>query len=60
MPIRDDDTRVDLICGRDPDGRPRGWYRISVRADALRPLGLHPDQPLSRRIGSFPRRYPWW
>jgi hypothetical protein len=39
----DDQVRVDLACGRDEDGRARGWVTVSVRAEALRRLGLHPD-----------------
>ncbi|ANZ40666.1 hypothetical protein BBK82_36375 [Lentzea guizhouensis] len=54
MPLRDDHVRIDLLnCG------PRGcWVRICVTADALRPLGLHPDQPTSRPTGVSPP--PWW
>jgi hypothetical protein len=40
--LKDTDIRVDLTCGRHPDGRPCGWYRISIRMDMLRRLGLYP------------------
>jgi hypothetical protein len=58
MPLRGDDVRVDLACGCDADGSRHGWYHIRVRADALRPLGLHPDQPTSRLIAPSPPA--WW
>ena len=50
MPFRDDEVRIDLLnCG------PRGcWVRISVEADALRRLGLHPDQPTSHLTAAWP------
>jgi hypothetical protein len=41
--LTDTDIRVDLACGRHPDGHWRGWYRISIRTDVLHRLGLHPD-----------------
>jgi len=44
MPLSANDVRVDLVCGKDPGGHWRGWYRILVEANALRRLGLHPDQ----------------
>ena len=52
------DVRFDLACGRDPDGRWRGWFRVMIRAEALRPLGLHPDQPTSTPVGPSPPG--WW
>lgn len=45
MPIPTDQIRVDLACGPDRDGRMRGWFTISVRAEELRRYGLHPDNP---------------
>ncbi len=50
MPLRGEQVRVDLLdCGA------RGcWVRISVNAEALWPLGLHPDQPTSRPVGVSP------
>jgi hypothetical protein len=44
MPFAREAVRVDLCCGRSPDGHWDGWYSIKVRADELRRLGLHPDQ----------------
>ncbi|SFP07895.1 MULTISPECIES: hypothetical protein [Actinomadura] len=58
MPFQDDDILIDLVCGPGDDGHWRGWFGVRVRADALRRLGLHPDQPLSRRIGPSPPG--WW
>ncbi|WP_246102216.1 hypothetical protein [Streptomyces piniterrae] len=58
MPFQDGDIRYDLACGPGPDGRWRGWISVGVRADALRPLGLHPDQPTSTIIS--PSRPDWW
>ncbi|WP_413759087.1 hypothetical protein [Streptomyces sp. MMBL 11-3] len=53
-----DEVRWDLACGRDADGRPRGWFLVYVAADALRRLGLHPGQPSSRVDGPSPPG--WW
>ncbi|WP_354638468.1 hypothetical protein [Kitasatospora camelliae] len=39
-------------------GRARGWIAVSVRSEALRRLGLHPDQPGSRVEG--PLAPDWW
>ncbi|MGI5205474.1 hypothetical protein ACQEU6_28325 [Spirillospora sp. CA-108201] len=58
MPFENDEVTIGLACGRDPDGRVRGWYSVQVRADALRRLGLHPDQPTSRVAGPSPPA--WW
>jgi hypothetical protein len=58
MPFRDNEVRFDLACGPGPDGRWHGWYTIKVRADALRRLGLHPDQPSSIVRGPSPPA--WW
>ena len=44
MPLSDNEIRWDLACGPGPEGRWRGWFTIQIRADALRKLGLHPDQ----------------
>jgi hypothetical protein len=58
MPFRDDEVRIDVMCGRYGDGRPRGWFRLHVTAGALRPLGLHPDQPTAGLLAdSVPD---WW
>jgi hypothetical protein len=58
MPLRPDDIGFDLACGPDAYGRWHGWFKIRVRADALRPLGLHPDQPTSVMITPSPPA--WW
>jgi hypothetical protein len=44
MPFADGDVRIELICGKNPDGRWHGWYAITIRGGELRRLGLHPDQ----------------
>ncbi|WP_323377428.1 hypothetical protein [Streptomyces smaragdinus] len=56
--LDDAGVRVDLACGPGDDGRRHGWITVRVPAAALRPLGLHPDQPTSRVRGPFPPR--WW
>jgi hypothetical protein len=43
-PFADDDIRIDLACGKTPDGHPQSWYAIKVRSSELRRLGLHPDR----------------
>lgn len=54
MPFPPEQVRIDL-----PNSGPRGcWVRISVAAGALRPLGLHPDQPASHALGESPPA--WW
>lgn len=58
MPFGPDEVSVDLLCGPGPDGHWRGCFMVHVRADALRPLGLHPAQPLSRVAGPSPPG--WW
>ncbi|WP_329270500.1 hypothetical protein [Streptomyces sp. NBC_01451] len=58
MPFAVDEVRYDLTCGPDADGRPRGWFTVYVRADALRGLGLHPGQPTARGGGFSPPA--WW
>lgn len=58
MPFAPDEVRIDLLCGVDGDGRRCGWYAVSVRAAALRRLGLHPDQPASEANGPSPPA--WW
>ena len=52
------EVRGSLACGPGPDGRWHGWYTVEVRADALRRLGLHPDQPTAEPAGPSPP--PWW
>ncbi|HEV2634873.1 MAG TPA: hypothetical protein VGX23_06970 [Actinocrinis sp.] len=58
MPFEDDELSYDLLCGRDADGHWRGWFSARLRADALRRLGLHPDQPTAEVVGPGPPR--WW
>ncbi|MEV0661792.1 hypothetical protein ACIBI3_04595 [Actinomadura luteofluorescens] len=58
MPFENDEITIGLACGRDSDGRARGWYGVQVRAEALRRLGLHPDQPTSRVADPSPPA--WW
>ncbi|MBP2330087.1 hypothetical protein JOF56_010472 [Kibdelosporangium banguiense] len=53
MPIRGEEIRIDLMCG--PDGC---WVGISLSADALWRLGLHPAQPTSKIVGPSPPA--WW
>ncbi|MFE7465355.1 hypothetical protein ACFU6R_14820 [Streptomyces sp. NPDC057499] len=58
MPFAPDEIRSDLACGIGSDGHWHGWFDIRVHADALRPLGLHPDQPASGVTGPSPPG--WW
>lgn len=59
MPFRpEDEIRCDLMCGVGPDGSRHGWIRVQVHPDALRRLGLHPDQPTARVDGPSPPG--WW
>jgi hypothetical protein len=58
MPFPPDDTLCHLSCGIGDDGHWHGWHRIQVKADALRRLGLHPDQPTSVVEGPSPPA--WW
>jgi hypothetical protein len=58
MPLNDDGVRCNLACGPGSDGRWHGWYTIEIRADALRRLGLHPEQPSSVVRGPSPPA--WW
>ncbi|WP_327267050.1 hypothetical protein OG444_37510 [Streptomyces sp. NBC_01232] len=57
-PFAPDEIQIDLVCGIGPDGHWHGWFGIRVRADALRRLGLHPDQPTAGAIGASPPG--WW
>ncbi|WP_328875955.1 hypothetical protein OHT76_41010 [Streptomyces sp. NBC_00287] len=58
MPFRPDEIQWGLACGVGPEGHWRGWFDVSVRGDALRRLGLHPDQPASKVVGPSPPG--WW
>ena len=58
LPFDDTDIRIDLTCGRRDDGAWHGVLAIGVRAEALRTLGLHPDQPWSGILA--PPQPAWW
>jgi hypothetical protein len=47
-----------LACGIGPDGHWHGWFDVRVHANALRRLGLHPDQPTAKVISPSPPG--WW
>jgi len=57
LPCGLEDIHINLYCGRRADGHWRGTFQIQMRADQLRHLGLHPDQPWSRITG--PERPGW-
>ncbi|MFE7525547.1 hypothetical protein ACFU7Y_07475 [Kitasatospora sp. NPDC057542] len=57
MPFAAGAVRRDLLRGIGPDGRRHGRFGVRVRADALRPLGLHPEQPSATVTGASP---PGW
>ncbi|MET7973687.1 hypothetical protein ABZW44_11535 [Streptomyces mirabilis] len=46
------------MCGVRSDGHWHGTVVVSVRADTLRRLGLHPDQPTSAPADPMPPK--WW
>ncbi|GHF60179.1 hypothetical protein GCM10018790_42650 [Kitasatospora xanthocidica] len=58
MPFPADALRFGLACGVGADGHWHGWYDVQVAADALRPLGLHPEQPTAAANGPSPPG--WW
>ncbi|MBR7837958.1 hypothetical protein KDL01_32095 [Actinospica durhamensis] len=58
MPFEAGEVRYDLVCGRRPDGHWHGSFIIRLDAEALRRLGLHPDQPTAVVTGASPP--PWW
>ncbi|MGW6290193.1 hypothetical protein [Streptomyces sp. NPDC055107] len=58
MPFAGNLVRFDLLCGADADGHWRGRYVVHVHADALRVLGLHPDQAAAVITGPSPPG--WW
>ncbi|WP_042445572.1 hypothetical protein [Streptacidiphilus jiangxiensis] len=53
-----EDVRIDLMRGQGPDGKPNCTVVVRLRADALRRLGLHPDQPTSVPADPLPPK--WW
>jgi hypothetical protein len=58
MPFHQDEICWSLTCGIGPDGHRHGWFDVRVHADALRRLGLHPDQPTAKVTGPSPPG--WW
>jgi hypothetical protein len=58
MPLADDDVIIQVACGKDAFDRWHCGIVILVSASALWPLGLHPDQPLSRMVN--PSAPKWW
>nr|WP_236239594.1 hypothetical protein [Streptomyces sp. CC228A] len=58
MPFSDEEVSFGLACAPGPDGHWRGWWHVRVLPDALRRLGLHPDQPAARADGPSPPA--WW
>ncbi|MGW1334655.1 hypothetical protein ACWD7B_10300 [Streptomyces rubiginosohelvolus] len=56
MPFAGELIRCDLACGIGADRHWRGWYTVRVDAEALRTLGLHPDQPTSVITAPSPPR----
>jgi hypothetical protein len=58
MPFDHDAVHCELACGPAADGEWHGWIAVTVPLAALRPLGLHPDQPTSTIVGPSPPR--WW
>ncbi|WSJ57506.1 hypothetical protein OG756_05535 [Streptomyces sp. NBC_01310] len=58
MPFDASEVHCDLSCGIGSDGRWHGWFAVRIRADALRRLGLHPDQPTAETMHPSPPG--WW
>ncbi|MEV7600704.1 hypothetical protein AB0O91_25365 [Kitasatospora sp. NPDC089797] len=58
MPFPPEALRCDAPCGIGPDGRRQCWFVVRVEAEALRRLGLHPDQPTAVVDGPGPPG--WW
>ncbi|MFI9161216.1 hypothetical protein [Kitasatospora aureofaciens] len=58
MPFSSEAVRFDAPCGIGPDGHWQCWFALRVDAEALRPLGLHPDQPTSAANPTSPPG--WW
>ncbi|WP_329551809.1 hypothetical protein [Streptomyces sp. NBC_00696] len=58
MPFAERELRWGLACGIGPDGHWHGWFDVQVHAEALRRLGLHPDQSTAEVTGSSPPG--WW
>jgi hypothetical protein len=58
MPVDPGEISWDLTCGIGSDGHWHGWFNVRMQAEALRRLGLHPDQPTA--IVSGPAPPDWW
>jgi hypothetical protein len=58
MPFVESEIRFGLACGPGADGRWRGWFTVDVESEALRRLGLHPEQPGFLVRGPSPPG--WW
>ncbi|MFF3784476.1 hypothetical protein [Streptomyces sp. NPDC001933] len=58
MPFYLDEIQCGLACGIGADGHWHGWFHVRVHTDALRRLGLHPDQPTAEVTGTSPPG--WW
>ncbi|MDG4861047.1 hypothetical protein P8605_23225 [Streptomyces sp. T-3] len=58
MPFAPDELRWNLACGIGHDGHWHGWFDVRVHPDALRRLGLHPDQPTAQANSPSPPG--WW
>lgn len=58
MPWEPANLRIGLACGVGADGHWHGWFDICVPTEALRRLGLHPDQPTAAANGPSPPG--WW
>ena len=58
MPLADMEVRSNLACGVGSDGHMHGWFDVRVHGEALRRIGLHPDQPTANVDGSTPPA--WW
>ncbi|HTJ36629.1 MAG TPA: hypothetical protein VL738_25695 [Dactylosporangium sp.] len=58
MPFGEDEVVIDLMCGPDETGKWHGYFGIKVDAEALRRVGLHPEQPTSKIVGPSPPK--WW
>ncbi|WP_151773096.1 hypothetical protein [Streptomyces abyssomicinicus] len=58
MPFAGEEIRLDLLQCAGPDGGRQCVVAIRVHPDALRRLGLHPEQPTARVTGPTPPA--WW
>ncbi|MYQ49150.1 hypothetical protein GTW40_29725 [Streptomyces sp. SID4985] len=58
MPFAPDEIGWHHACGIGADGHWHGWFDVRVAPDALRRLGLHPDQRTAGVDGASPPG--WW